>query len=125
VDEQPQCPRCGERRLARRASRSWSHSRASTATSQDDASFGTDWASPDPSWGDPYADELSADEDFEPMEFARQAREMAAMSGEPLDRDFDQALRYVESGADPEDVFGEMDAREADANGDMDESTGT
>jgi hypothetical protein len=36
------------------------------------------------------------------------------MMGEPLDQDFDDALRHIESGADPEDVFGEMDAAAAE-----------
>jgi Flp pilus assembly protein TadB len=42
--------------------------------------------------------------------FAREARMMAAMSGEPLDAEFDRALEHIEHGADPDDVFGEMDA---------------
>ena len=37
---------------------------------------------------------------------------MAQMMGEPLDESFDRALRHVERGADPDDVFGELDAAE-------------
>jgi hypothetical protein len=46
----------------------------------------------------------------DPAAFAREAREMAAMMGEPLDADLDQALRHIEQGADPDEVFGEIDA---------------
>jgi hypothetical protein len=38
---------------------------------------------------------------------------MATMMGEPLDAEFDTALRHIEQGADPDDVFGELDATEA------------
>jgi len=44
---------------------------------------------------------------------AREARAMAQMTGEPLDAKFDTALRHVEQGADPDDVFGELDATES------------
>jgi putative FmdB family regulatory protein len=125
VEEQPQCPRCGERRLSRRASRSWSRSRTSSNPSVDEAAMEPGWASPMADWDDPFAAESSFEEDFEPAEFARQARQMAAMTGEPLDHEFDQALHLIESGADPDEVLGEMDAREAEAGGTADESIGT
>lgn len=53
--------------------------------------------------------ELAA-ESFDPVTFAREARAMATISGEPLDAPFEHALRHIEAGADPEDVLGELDA---------------
>ncbi|HYI14500.1 MAG TPA: hypothetical protein VEX37_03845, partial [Thermomicrobiales bacterium] len=44
---------------------------------------------------------------------AREARAMAQMMGQPLDESFDTALRHVEQGADPDEVFGELDAAES------------
>lgn len=59
------------------------------------------------------ADEDSVGGDDEDVvALARQAREMAAMMGEPLDAEFDRALQHIEGGADVDDVFGELDARE-------------
>lgn len=51
------------------------------------------------------------DGDGDIAEFAREARAMAAMSGEPFDKEFDAALRHIEQGADPDDVLGDMDER--------------
>ena len=72
---------------------------------------------------DPYADPHSDDSEMwggngDPSDadiaaMAREARAMAQMMGEPLDAAFDEALRHVEGGADPDEVFGELDARES------------
>jgi hypothetical protein len=64
--------------------------------------------------GDPYSDSPPEDADLDPAAFAREARELARAMGEPLDGDFDDALRHIEGGADPEDVFGELDVADAD-----------
>lgn len=62
-------------------------------------------------WGGEFgSEEADAEGDDDVAAFAREARQMAAMMGEPLDADLDRALRHVEQGADPDDVFGEMDA---------------
>jgi putative FmdB family regulatory protein len=112
VEAEPACPRCGERALTRRVSRVWSH-RARDADSapepadHDDVPF---------YGGDPYGDDdVMGDGDWEGSDedvatMAREAREMARMMGEPLEPEFDQALRHIEHGADPDDVFGEFDA---------------
>lgn len=113
IEDNPACPRCGERRLRRRMSRFWSRSsepeRDADGAPEDDVPGDTmAWDDEDTFAGD-------ADEDFDPSEFAREARRMAALTGEPLDDEFETALRHIESGADPDDVFGEMDARAEDA----------
>ena len=73
---------------------------------------------------DPYADPYGMDDSWDSADsgedagnediaaLAREARSMAQMMGEPLDPAFDSALRHIEQGADPDDVFGEMDAGE-------------
>lgn len=81
---------------------------------------GVPFYGPDP-FNDPYGgaidDEFGSwsgegsDEDVAAV--AREARAMAQMMGEPLDADFDSALRHVEAGADPDDVFGELDVLES------------
>jgi putative FmdB family regulatory protein len=122
VEENPECPHCGEQRLERRMSRVWSHRSAS-----DDAfaepvyeEQGVPFYGADP-FSDPYGydeaamtgddDEAAGEEDIAAM--AREARAMAQMMGEPLDESFDTALRHVEQGADPDEVFGELDAAES------------
>ncbi len=127
VESDPACPHCGERTLRRLMSRVWS-SRSTDAT--DDFPHptfeedGVPFYGPDP-FADPYgsndaefgygeegsADDLGSAEDISAM--AREARSMAQMMGEPLDPAFDTALRHVERGADPDDVFGELDAKES------------
>jgi hypothetical protein len=62
----------------------------------------------DPLLDEPDVGEGSGDDDVAAV--AREARMMAQMMGEPLDAEFDQALRHIEQGADPDDVFGEMDS---------------
>lgn len=59
--------------------------------------------------GEDGSDSDGDDEDVAAL--AREARAMSSMMGEPLDADLDEALYHVERGADPDDVFGEMDAR--------------
>ena len=77
---------------------------------------GVPFYGPDP-FSDPYGgtddfgDDVGSDTDVAAV--AREARAMAAMMGEPLDAEFDAALRHVERGADPDDVFGELDAAES------------
>ena len=121
VEANPECPHCGEQRLERRMSRVWSH-----RSSSDDAfaepvyeEQGVPFYGADP-FADPYGfdepalsgdDDESAGEDIAAM--AREARAMAQMMGEPLDESFDRALRHVEQGADPDEVFGELDAAES------------
>ena len=119
VEADPACPHCGERRLDRRMSRVWSRRSAANdelgapthveddipfygPSPYDEDGFGYD----DDSIGDSGEDDI--------VEAAREARAMARMMGEPLDAEFDQALRHIEGGADPDDVFGEMDANQAD-----------
>jgi hypothetical protein len=95
-------------------SRVWVHGRGSLGDAPEPAFEADDV----PVYGDfdRFGDEPSGgdDDDFDPVAFAREAREMSRMMGEPLDQDFDDALRHIESGADPEDVFGEMDAAAAE-----------
>jgi putative FmdB family regulatory protein len=117
VESDPACPRCGNRSLSRRMSRFWSRSGSRDAdeltepTSEYDGipiygddPFGASYDGADMEMG-------SAEESEDIGAFAREARAMAAMMGEPLDDDFDTALRHIEQGADPDDVFGEMDER--------------
>ncbi|MEX1157722.1 MAG: zinc ribbon domain-containing protein [Thermomicrobiales bacterium] len=121
VESEPGCPACGQRRLERLMSRVWSR-RSSDESAYPEPTFeddGVPFYGPDP-FSDPYGgdgefggsiDEDSSSEDVAAM--AREARAMAQMMGEPLDREFDDALRHVEHGADPEDVFGEMDENQS------------
>jgi len=101
-------------------SRVWSHrSRESDVFSEpvyeDD---GVPFYGADP-FSDPYGsegdlvDDFGTGDDGDIAAVAREARLMAQMSGEPLDAEFDAALRHIEGGADPDDVFGELDATEA------------
>lgn len=109
VEDDPQCPHCGARGLQRLVSRFWAHRSQETLGTfdddWDDAAFGAGYATG--------AGDVDDYEDEDPIAFARQTREMAAMFGEPLEPDLDVALRRIESGADPEDVLGELDATEA------------
>ncbi len=126
VEPSPECPICGERRLHRMMSRVWSH-RSSDSDSFMEPTYedqGVPFYGADP-FSDPsgYEDPSGADygledgtseageEDVAAM--AREARAMAQMMGEPLDESFDAALRHVEQGADPDEVFGELDAAES------------
>jgi hypothetical protein len=68
-------------------------------------------------WGADDSDLDGDEDDLDPSTFAHQARMMAEISGQPIDAAFDQALQHVESGADPEDVFGEMDLKSAEHEG--------
>jgi hypothetical protein len=103
-------------------SRVWSHRSSNAGDDLPQPTFeedGIPFYGPDP-YADPYGDmdagyesdgsEPTAD-DIAAM--AREARAMAQMMGEPLDAEFDTALRHVEQGADPDDVFGELDAFES------------
>lgn len=114
VEADPACPRCGARGLTRRMSRFWSMSRGDDySLSAADFDAGDEGPTGDP-WDD--GDDLeSAAESFDPVAFAREARTMAALSGETLDAPFEHALRHIEAGADPEDVLGELDASESAA----------
>lgn len=116
VDTDPACPHCGERRLDRRMSRVWSR-----RGGEDAALSPVHEKDGVPFYGaDPYADvgdddigtgyDDAADGGTEDVAAAaREARMMAQMMGEPLDAEFETALRHIEQGADPDDVFGEMD----------------
>jgi putative FmdB family regulatory protein len=120
VEDNPRCPRCGERQLVRRMSRFWT---TRAGTDRDDGPFGSPsfehegipFYGGDPSMveegypGGDYGDDAGDDEDVASL--AREARAMSMMMGEPLDGEFDSALRSIEQGADPDDVFGEMDER--------------
>lgn len=114
VDEHPTCPHCGEQRLRRRMSRFWSHTASELLDGWDDVESDAGMSS-DAGWDSDDPFDAPGSEEFSPAEFARQAREMAAMSGEPLDEEFNTALDRIESGADPEEVFGELDERSAEA----------
>jgi putative FmdB family regulatory protein len=118
VEVHPECPRCGERQLVRRMSRFWT---TRAGTDRDDDLFGSPsfehegipFYGGDPSMleegyaGGDDGDDAGDDEDVASL--AREARAMSMMMGEPLDAEFDSALRSIEQGADPDDVFGEMD----------------
>ena len=112
VDEYPACPHCGEQALHRRMSRVWSH-----APARDDAFVDEPtWTTVRPAWSDPLDSGADwGDDDLDAATFARHARQMAELSGDPIDAEFDRALHHVEAGADPEDVFGELDARATDS----------
>jgi putative FmdB family regulatory protein len=119
VDDNPACPHCGQQQLSRRMSRVWSH-RSREADALPEPVYedeGVPFYGADP-FSDPYGYGESLDEESDASEediaaVAREARTMAAMMGEPLDAEFDTALRHIEEGADPDDVFGELDATEA------------
>lgn len=121
AEENPACPRCGQRQLTRRMSRVWSrrssdHDPFADPVYEDDGVpfYGADPFSDPYGAGEPFGDEFgegdASAEDIASV--AREARMMAQMMGEPLDAEFDAALRHVEQGADPDDVFGELDAAE-------------
>lgn len=121
VEPNPVCPHCGEMALQRRMSRVWAH-RSTADNDLPQPTFedeGVPFYGPNP-YEDPYtegADMWGAgdeDSDIDAAEMAREARSMARMMGEPLDAEFDEALRHVERGADPDDVFGELDSRESE-----------
>ena len=121
ADADPACPHCGEHRLTRLVSRVWSR-----RSSSDDAFTEPTFDDGDvPFYGaDPFAESFEVGDDARGIDgslgednsgedvatMAREARMMAQMMGEPLDAGFDAALRHVEQGADPDDVFGELDA---------------
>lgn len=126
ADTDPACPHCGHHDLQRLMSRVWS----GRSTNADDAFLtpsyeedGVPFYGPNP-YDDPFdmghesgdtgVEDDGSTEDVAAM--AREARSMAQMMGEPLDAAFDNALRHVERGADPEDVFGELDAKESAQN---------
>jgi putative FmdB family regulatory protein len=119
VADHPVCPRCGSTNLRRAMSRVWVHS----ARSSSDPSHYTEPSFEEsgvPFYGgdDSYlsdsedSDFSGAADDDDVISAAREARAMSHMMGEPLDHEFDTALRHIEQGADPDDVFGEMDQRE-------------
>lgn len=122
VEADPACPHCGERRLERKMSRVWSRRSSSDDRFAEPVyeEQGVPFYGADP-FSDPYGydepplstddDEAAGGEDIAAM--AREARAMAQMMGEPLDESFDTALRHVEQGADPDEVFGELDAAES------------
>ena len=122
VESDPACPHCGERRLDRMMSRVWSRRSSNADDGLPQPTFeedGVPFYGADP-YGDPYGDVDAgygmdegepSSEDIAAM--AREARAMAQMMGEPLDAEFDAALRHIEQGADPDDVFGELDAAES------------
>jgi putative FmdB family regulatory protein len=112
VEDDPACPHCGVHGMQRLVSRFWAHH-----SSPVDEAWQADWSDADDG-GDrfahePYGDMLENEDD--PVEFARQTRAMAAAFGEPLEPELDVALRQIESGADPEDVLGELDSTNAAA----------
>jgi hypothetical protein len=97
-------------------SRVWSRRSGDNIPEPSFEDAGVPFYGPDP-YGDPIGEydglgsEGGSDEDVAAV--AREARAMAAMMGEPLDAEFDAALRHVEQGADPDEVFGELDAVES------------
>lgn len=109
VEEDPACPTCGAHGMTRLVSRFWSHRSASTDTGWNEDRTDAEAGFGEESYGDAF------DEEGDPIEFARQTREMAAAFGEPLEPELDIALRRIESGADPEDVLGELDHAESTA----------
>ena len=126
AEASPECPHCGQRRLQRRMSRVWSR-RSSDAESPPEPVYedqGVPFYGADP-FGDPYGygesgeagydagDDAGDGSDEDIAAMAREARAMAQMMGEPLDESLDRALRHVEQGADPDEVFGELDAAES------------
>lgn len=110
VEADPVCPNCGARGMQRLVSRFWAH-RSAPADEAWDAGWSDADAGDDGFGDDAYGDVLEHEDD--PVEFARQARELAVAYGEPLEPDLDAALRQIESGADPEDVLGELDSADA------------
>jgi putative FmdB family regulatory protein len=122
IEADPACPHCGERRLERKMSRVWSRRSSSNDTfgepvyeEQGVPFYGADPFSDTYGYDEPSLrgddDGAAGGEDIAAM--AREARAMAQMMGEPLDESFDAALRHVEQGADPDEVFGELDAAES------------
>jgi putative FmdB family regulatory protein len=116
VEADPACPHCGKHELTRRMSRVWSRRSGETVPEPSFEDDGVPFYGPDsfiePYGGyDDFGDAGGGGEDIAAV--AREARAMAEMMGEPLDAEFDAALRHVERGADPDDVFGELDAAES------------
>jgi putative FmdB family regulatory protein len=112
VEDNPACPECGARALTRRMSRVWARSGRAGTEERPEPSFEQDgvpyfgptddpYGGDDMSWGD--------EDDGDLTELARETREMAQLMGEPLDAEFDAALRHIERGADPDDVLGELE----------------
>jgi putative FmdB family regulatory protein len=128
AEPNPACPNCAERRLERTVSRVWAHRSSQSVGAYPEPTFeddGIPFYGPDPfsassvddgSLGEGFDDSGSGiGEDSAAM--AREARMMAQMMGEPLDAEFDAALRHVERGADPDEVFGELDEAERSRDG--------
>lgn len=134
AEENPKCQLCGERKLRRTVSRVWSR-----RSSPDDDFLepsheeeGVPFYGGDPSsYG---ADEGGGEGDYDEgsdaygeedvAAFAREARQMAQMMGDPPDNDLDSALRHIEGGADPEDVLGDLDAKSTQPSTDESGSSG-
>lgn len=116
VEADPACPSCGAHGMRRLMSRFWAH-RSTTSASGD--ALDDAWLA-DGEYGEPGSgafDDVGAgahDVD-DPVDLARQTREMAAMFGEPLEPELERALSQIERGADPEDVLGELDESDAAA----------
>ena len=120
VEDNPECPHCGEQRLRRRMSRVWSR-RSRDGDAFLEPSFedgGVPFYGDSPAYAGAAGDYGDAAEEYGMGEFgeedvaafARETRQMATMMGDPLDDDLDTALRHIERGADPDDVLGELDA---------------
>ena len=100
----PVCPECGgtklERRFSRVVVRRGSGPQPESASEED--------------WG---GDDFGLDEDADPRELARWARQMSAEMGEPLDLELDSALADMERGADPDEVMSRLEESEPDPEG--------
>lgn len=119
AEASPACPTCGEPALTRVMSRVWAHRKGSSDLAEYEQEDGIPFYGPDPFAGDDqYGGEVSSGggEEGDILELAKEARAMAQAMGEPFDEGFDTALRQIEQGADPDDVFGELDANEPTQN---------
>ena len=116
----PVCPECGGTRLDRRFSRVVMR-RGSSVQSPNEplGDFGDDDEGQLGDYGGfgedaGFGGDFGLDEDADPREIARWARQMSAETGEPLDAELDSALADMERGADPDEVLSRLEESDSD-----------
>jgi putative FmdB family regulatory protein len=104
------CPECGSEDLERLFSRVLVRRGGSrgddTSPGDDGVGFG-DEMGPYDDFG--FGNDPFGDDEPDPREMARWAREMSRQTGEPLDEDLEQALTDIERGADPDEVMDRLE----------------
>ena len=117
----PVCPECGgtklERRFSRVVVRRGSGPQPESASEEDWGGDDFGGYPSDPEFGGGFGDDFGLDEDADPRELARWARQMSAEMGEPLDLELDSALADMERGADPDEVMSRLEESDPEPEG--------